>query len=175
MKLLTEGELIDKIGKPSFWQPKRLRDIGTYIAGIPEIDEKIGSNGFLKTLPISNFEKYPQGLGFKIMHNFKFHLAGINNDELESITIEKGGIIDTKEKSVIGRAIIGGFLLGPVGAIIGGASGMNDTILKENDNLIILFKNDGKEEAVLFQIKKGKTNEVFNFFKMHFPGKTILI
>ena len=59
--------------------------------------------------------------------------------------------------------------MGPVGAIIGGASGMKDSILKESDNLLILLKNDGKEEAVLFQIKKGKTNEVFKFFKQHFP------
>ena len=56
MNLLSESKLIEKLGKPSFWQPQRLRDIGSYIAGIPEIDEKIGANGILKTMPITNFE-----------------------------------------------------------------------------------------------------------------------
>lgn len=63
------------------------------------------------------------------------------------------------EKSVIGRAAIGGLLLGNVGAIVGGMSGIgNKKQIKDRNYLIINYINrDGHVSAISFDCKVFRT------------------
>lgn len=50
---------------------------------------------------------------------------------------------ETKERSVIGRAVVGNFLLGETGAIIGGMSGLKDKKVKHySEHIVIETKNN---------------------------------
>ena len=55
--------------------------------------------------------------------------------------------IQEKSKSVAGRAVIGGLVLGPVGAIVGGMSGMGT---KKNSKLrkFIIINYKGKDDVI---------------------------
>lgn len=96
---------------------------------------------------------------------------------------------EEKDKSVIGRAIVGGLILGPVGAVVGGMSGTGKkekkhyylrltisygteekiVLLKSYDkspktcekakNLIVDMKNGKKEENSSFIINSNRSNE----------------
>ena len=168
MKLIKKNEIDNIIGKASFWTPKKIVGLCEYSAGIEEIDDALGVQNFFKTKPLVNFEKHSDGIEISIMNNFKMHYVAINNTEIKSISLEKGSVIDIEERSVIGRAIAGGLLLGPLGAIIGGVSGMKDKIIKDSDNLLIIVQSNDIEQALLFGIKKGKTKEVLDFYRENF-------
>lgn len=55
--------------------------------------------------------------------------------------------ITEKDKSVIGRAVVGGLLLGPVGAIVGGMSGIGtkQKVKKGNVDLYLYIKTSDRE------------------------------
>jgi hypothetical protein len=171
VNLVHKKELALQIGKPSFWFPKRLVNVCEYVAGIEDLDNKIGTQNFFKVKPIINFEVYPQGLGMLIMHSIKMHYTGIPGSQIRNIAFERGAVIASESKSVIGRALVGGLLLGPLGAVIGGMSGVSNNSFKDHDKLIVLYEAGGKERAVLFDVKKGKESAVITFFKQHFRDK----
>lgn len=58
-----------------------------------------------------------------------------------------------KSKSVGGRAIVGGVLLGPVGAIVGGMSGIGNKNKSKYMNFIVInYTSNGEEKALSFEI-----------------------
>jgi len=168
MKLIDKKNIDEQIGKSSLWTPKKITGLCEYVAGIEDIDAIIGQKDFLKVKPLINFLIHESGLEISIVHGFKMSYLALKNTDITSINIEKGGVIDTEGRSVIGRAIVGGLLLGPLGAIVGGVSGTKDKITKEKDNLVIILKSDEKEQAIIFEIKKGKTTDVYKFFKENY-------
>lgn len=169
MRLVSKAEVDQIAGSGSFWNPIRIVGVCTYLAGVPDMDERIGTSNFFKVMPIVNFEKRNSGLYISMTHNFKFLHSALNIDHIINIAVEKGGIADIKERSVIGRAIVGGLILGPLGALIGGASGVKDKVTMIADTLVITFNQDGRESVLLFEIVKGKTGEVSKFLRQHFP------
>ena len=66
-------------------------------------------------------------------------LACFNYDELKNCTIYEEIEQSLKNKAPITRTIVGGILLGPVGAVIGGVSGVVPTI-KENKKYYLEFE-----------------------------------
>ncbi len=174
MKLIKKNELESEIGKASFWNPKKLVGNCEYIAGIEEIDNILGSQNFFKIKPIVNFVKHSDGLEISLMNNLKLYYLGLKNIEIKSICLEKGNLIDIQNRSVIGRAIAGGLLIGPFGALIGGMTGMKDKVIKDNDKIVIITQFEETEQAFLFDIKKNKTKDVAKYFKENYPNLFII-
>jgi hypothetical protein len=168
MNLTDKGNLDAVIGKANFWNPKQIVGVCEYVGGIPEVDKLLDAKSFFNSPPLINFKVHKTGLEMSLMVGFKQSFVAIPLPSLESVILEQGGIIDVEERSVIGRAVVGGLLLGPLGAIVGGASGLKDKVIKDNDTLLVNVDDNGTKHALLMTIKKGKTAEVKKFFTEHY-------
>ena len=73
-----------------------------------------------------------------------------------------------KDKSVIGRAVVGGLLLGPVGAIVGGMSGIGakkETKVIQNANEDIYLDIIAEKQHFLFKVSKLNNDLAYKFYK----------
>ena len=80
-----------------------------------------------------------------------------------------------KDKSVIGRAIVGGLLLGPVGAIVGGMSGIGtkqETKIIKNEKEDIYLDIVVQKQHFLFKVSKLNNDLVHKFYKRIQEEKT---
>lgn len=83
--------------------------------------------------------------------NRKFHLPMDSLTAAEFLT--KTDLLK-KDKTVIGRGIVGGLVLGPLGAIVGGMSGIGQKHNKGN-YLVLNYRSSDNEEikVIIFDIK----------------------
>jgi hypothetical protein len=168
MNLTDKDNLDAVIGKASFWKPKVLIGACEYVGGILEVSQKLEANSFFKAPPLINFSVRENGLEVMLAIGFSRSYVAIPAPSIESVILELGGTIDVEERSVVGRALVGGLLLGPLGAIVGGASGLKDKVIKDNDTLLVNTEDNGTKHALLMTIKKGKTADVKKFFTEHY-------
>lgn len=177
METILKSELEGLIGKKNFWMPKQTVNLFQYIAGIEGFDKIIGEINTFNIPNIADFEIHTNGLQIRIMHNFKQYYVGIKNDDIIEITLEnEEQIYQHKEKSVFGRAIIGGLVFGPVGAIIGGMSGMKGEQKKVKMPDLILSITIGKDSnnisrVILFSTKFKNKTKAQDFFKKYYSQK----
>lgn len=168
MDLVDKKELEPTIGKADFWNPKQIVGLCQYVGGISAVDSLNDAQGFFKAPPLFNFKVHEHGLEMSIMIGMKLRYVAIPTSAIESVELEIGGTIDIEERSVIGRAVLGGLLLGPLGAVVGGVSGLKDKVVKDNDMLLLKVNEGELQTCVLLTIKKGKTAEVQKFFTTYY-------
>jgi hypothetical protein len=76
----------------------------------------------------------------------KLQSAHLNYDQIISIDTTTEEKTKEKSKSVVGRAVVGGALLGPVGAVVGGMSGTGtNKTTKTSYYMVINYKSKNEE------------------------------
>lgn len=174
MKILDKKELNQIFGKESMWNPKRLVAKVGYISGIIPFDELLEGKLFTEVVALINLRVRPNGLQIEMMKGMKYFSVGISNNDIISINLEdKEQLVKLKDKSVVGRAVIGGLVFGPVGAIVGGMTGLGKKETKaEMPDLIlsIRYNENQTEKIILLSCKYKSRNEVKRFMSNNFTN-----
>lgn len=77
-------------------------------------------------------------------------------DKIVNADVIREKDIIEKQKSVAGRAAVGGLILGPLGAIVGGMSGIGSKKkTKVKYYMVINYKKDGEIKVLSFEIIDG--------------------
>jgi len=133
-----------------------------YISGIPGLVKKMGCKLIIDddNINVSRFGKIKANIKIKDIIQVE---AKKETDFTPSTE---------KDKSVIGRAIGGGLLLGPLGAVVGGMSGVGKKTKKQatttnNWFVLIAFSLDGVQNIAVFQVealifKERVANKIVN-------------
>ena len=126
----------------------------------PNIDVQLQKPKTLNVKYIEGLKNFNNNTNIKISMPDKIFILsdGSQTREIKLNDIEHAAILeeitnDIKDKSVIARALVGGILLGGVGAVVGGLSGVMPTY-KKNKNYYLQIKIKSGEDFIL----TGKIN-----------------
>jgi uncharacterized protein YkvS len=175
MKILSKDQIKDQLGKHGMLATKDalINNTVVYMGGITEFDTHIEENKV--NIDLTSIWKRPKGLELDFSSGWNHFRIAILFDNVNFWTIEqKDQIVAKKSKSIIGRALLGGVLLGPVGAVVGGMTGIGDKDVKVSDidNVISLsYVEDGKEFMILFSCKDKKVQKVTNYLNRNLNNK----
>lgn len=172
----TKEQLDNELGVGSKWFPKVLASKINYTSGVNEFDGFVENS---KIKPLTNLTIRPHGLEICLTRLQGLKLIevniGLKFTDIISINIEdKEQIFEKKEKSIIGRALVGGLVFGPVGAIVGGMSGMGEKEQKAKMPDIIItisYLEDNSENLLFLSCNYNDKNTVVEFMKSHFKEK----
>ena len=109
------------------------------------------------------------------MKGIKYYSVGILETDILSINLEgQNQLFEQKNKSVIGRAVVGGLIFGPVGAIVGAMTGISQKKVTTNmpENILsISFLENNEEKIILFSSKNKHKKDVENYFLKNYKKK----
>lgn len=89
-------------------------------------------------------------------------IIGISLKDISNVAIISDKEIIEKDKSVIGRGIVGNVLFGGAGLILGGLSGLNKKQVVQNiDYLIINYKDNGEDKVINVYANEGVIDNGF--------------
>jgi len=172
MKCLTKDEANEEFGTLSFFQKNGTQTLIAkieYFCGVDLFDENK-----LFSSPVVLYMR-PKGLIISSLMKSKIQI-GILDENINYIVIEhKENIVGKKDKSIIGRAVIGGVLLGPLGAIIGGMSGIGEKEIKSKaipDNIVsISYKDNLTDKIMSFSLSTKNFKATEEYFIRHYKNK----
>lgn len=177
INVLKKNQLNEILGKYSYVDGKILISELKYISGSSTIDNLSINTSFDRKKSAFTFEKRQNGIAFYVIIGFSYANFSLLNDNIVYWSIlKKDEIFETKKKSVLGRAIIGGILLGPVGAVVGGISGIGEkkTKISDVDNILTIGYSDSDFETELsFSYSNKSANKVYDFFNFSLPDKEL--
>ncbi len=108
---------------------------------------KWGSNTIDKNEKPAKIQIFVHQYGLQIINGFKNESKLINEKQI--ISLHQDESFFKKDKSIIGRGLVGGLLLGPAGAIVGGMSGFGT---KEAKMYILTIKYAEKNNDLVKEI-----------------------
>lgn len=169
MKLLNKEEVEESLGKLGLFNRLVISGKLNYISGIQPFDVFHENTSTWGIPGIINIFKRPKGMEIGLFKSIKSYSVGIKDSQVQRIDLEsRDQIYEKQDKSVVGRALIGGLLLGPLGAVIGGMSGIGSKeVRKDMPDMIlsITILNDSNEEnIILFSAKHKEKDELDKFF-----------
>lgn len=166
MKTIPKDQIESTLGKNGFaWFPKKI-SLLRYIQGIPELDALQESQPAIGKRELE-ITALPHGFEFSAKHNSKSIVVGISYTDVKQAAVENPeDIVTKKDRSVIGRAVVGGLLLGPVGAIVGGMSGLQEGKKVESTDIIITLRveQDAQEYFIVATVAKKYKILIDKFF-----------
>ncbi|MBM7868907.1 hypothetical protein JOC70_000376 [Clostridium pascui] len=144
-----------------------------YISGIKEVDEILERK---PTKPAFCIGTRKNGIEITVIIGLKYYTTAIAEGKIIDIYLEdKDKIVEMKEKSIVGRAFLGGLLLGDVGAIVGGMTGIKPKeidIMAPDVLVTIRFINDyGQEDYFVCSCTQKNKNEAIKFLSSVFKEK----
>ena len=166
--IFDKAEIETILGKCSFLGSAELIGEISYLGGIEEIDTLIKDKKII--LDTVSLKTHQNGLSIEFHKGFlKSTYLALPYNKITAWTIEvEEELIRKEDKSVIGRALIGGVLFGPVGAIVGGISGTGQKKMPyspSNNNILTLMCNIKNQDVIiLFGIKSKNLQNVFTWF-----------
>lgn len=148
MALVDEKDIGPVLGKKPFAFGGTLRHLN-YLYGIPDFDRRVSD--LEKKLDLagqSTISRRSNGIEICMIEKVVIpRYTGLLYDDIVEVGLEdREQIYRHRERSVIGRALVGKLIGGSVGAIVGGMSGISSRVekVKMPDLLLsIRFKDDG--------------------------------
>lgn len=103
--------------------------------------------------------------GLQVVKGLTFY--PIHNSQIISIKQTSREELIRTDKSVIGRAVVGGLLLGPLAAIVGGMSGIGSKEKLKNKNYLVINFWDKETKAAQTILVSGDKALISAFIKRH--------
>lgn len=175
MLFSNKKEMEENLGKYGFFSSKNsniLVNKMKYLNGIEDFDnlEKKVSLDKAST----GLRMRPNGIEIAIFYGLSTRYLGILYEDIKYWSFENQEVVIKQSKSVIGRAVLGGLLLGSVGAVIGGMSGIGtkDVKLSKYDNIIfICCRNNDKDHIISFSCSNKNIKTAYDYLYKNLPGK----
>lgn len=136
----------------------------TYLYGIENYDGTSIEPGSSSIITI-----YRLGLIIHVTTGWTTLLFALPYDEIKEINFAIGEDIQ-ESGSVIGGAVLGGILLGPLGAIIGGMSQAGSKTVKPSLLVIKHQSEDNTEGVLIFAIASGQKSNIHKFIVDYLPN-----
>lgn len=178
MTIIAGNQLNTTIGKFGIFTPRKSLNCTQYAGGLEAFDTVIDPDSMFAASIPTNIHLRPGGIEISIMHKFKLHKLGLRSSDIVSVHIEnKDSITENKEKSVIGRALVGGLFFGPIGAIIGGLTGIGterSIIIAFDIILTLTYLDNGVKKAAVFTCKHDKKAALYKGALSVFGSKLML-
>lgn len=180
MKELGSPQMEKQFGKYGFFsKPANSILIAKieYLSGIPPFDYRLKGKPFNKKTNSIYLEMRPHGLEIRLTEGFTGYLIGFKFEQIKYFVFEaQQQVMEFKSKSIVGRAFLGGLLLGPVGAIVGGMTGIGDKAVKSDkypDNIlsICIVDDDNEEKHLFFSVENGNLKDAIEFVSKNFKDK----
>jgi hypothetical protein len=173
MTIGTKDEVAAVLGKYRFLAivGKKLINKACYLGGNSSFDEMLSSKRSNEYMTV--FEMRPRGL--EVMTNTVFQRTriGLHFEEIDYLVIEsRQQIVQKREKSIIGRALLDGILFGPVGAVIGGMTGIGHREIKvsEVENILTVKVKD-TNDFLTFSVANKDYKAVDKYLNSFFEGQ----
>jgi len=109
--------------------------------------------------------------GLQVVKGLVFY--PIHNSQIISIKQTSREELSKTDKSVIGRAVVGGLILGPLGAIVGGMSGIGSKEKLKNQHYLVVNYWDKETKAAQTLLIGGDKTLIHAFIKKHEKEKII--